>query len=193
MYILEKRGAPAGGSRAAGGRAGGGRSGRALGLGRVQQEPAAAAAAARLVLLQQLRDFLVVRVRVQGLVVVVVLLLVLRGPFQPLGLRVLLLLGRGHLGCMLLPPLGPAVLEPDLADRESGEEGRFGGRRGGGRNFHGAEEPGRGPRLLRAAPTPPGWRDALPCGPPASGPSKSVSIARVLSADQAPTNCLPLP
>lgn len=139
MYILEKRGAPAGGRRGAGGRAGGGRSGRALGLGRVQQEPAAAAAATRLVLLQQLRDFLVVRVGVQGLVVVVVLLLVLRGPFQPLGLRVLLLLGRGHLGCVLLPPLGPAVLEPDLGDRESGEEGRFGGRRGGGRNFHGAE------------------------------------------------------
>lgn len=58
-----------------GGRAGGGRSGRALVLGRVQQE--AAAAAAGLVLLQQLRDFLVVRVGVQGLVIVVVLLLVL--------------------------------------------------------------------------------------------------------------------
>lgn len=87
------------------------RSGRALGLGRVQQE---AAAAARLVLLQQLRDFLVVRVGVQGLVVVVVLLLVLRGPLEPLGLRVLLLLGRGHLRRVLLPPLGPAVLEPDL-------------------------------------------------------------------------------
>lgn len=126
MYISENsKGPPAGGAgrgrtagRARGPRPPGGgggwrrrRSGRALGLGRVQQE---AAAAARLVLLQQLRDFLVVRVGVQGLVVVVVLLLVLRGPLEPLGLRVLLLLGRGHLRRVLLPPLGPAVLEPDL-------------------------------------------------------------------------------
>lgn len=88
----------------------------------MQQE----AAAARLVLFQQLRDFLVVRVRVQRLVVIVVVLLVLRSPLEPLGLRVLFLLGRGHLGRVLLPPLGPAVLEPDLREsrRREAEPGR---------------------------------------------------------------------
>lgn len=124
MYISENSKGPPGGGAA---RPGGGRSGRALSLGRVQQE-AAAAAAAGLVLLQQLRDFLVVRVGVQRLVVVVVLLLVLRSPLEPLGLRVLLLLGRGHLRRVLLPPLGPAVLEPDLWPETGKERGDNGGR-----------------------------------------------------------------
>ena len=65
-------------------------------------------------LFQQLCDLLVVGVRVQWFVIVVVVVLVFRGALQPLGLRVLLLLGRGHLRRVPLPPLGPPVLEPHL-------------------------------------------------------------------------------
>ena len=71
-------------------------------------------------LFQQLCDLLVVGVRVQWFVVIVVLLLVFRGALQPLGLRVLLLLGRGHLRRVALPPLGPPVLEPHLEGRHIG-------------------------------------------------------------------------
>lgn len=66
-----------------------------------------------LVLFQQSRDFLVVRVRVQRLVVLVVIF-VIRTLLHFLGLRVVLLLGRGHFRRVFLPPFSPAVLKPDL-------------------------------------------------------------------------------
>lgn len=66
-----------------------------------------------LVLFQQSRDFLVVRVRVQRLVVLVVFLVV-RALLHFLRLGVVLLLGRGHFRRVFLPPFSPPVLEPDL-------------------------------------------------------------------------------
>lgn len=72
-----------------------------------------ASRAAAFVLLQQSRDLLVVRVGVERLVVLVVVVVV-RALLHFLRLRVMLFLGRGHLGRVPLPPLGPPVLEPHL-------------------------------------------------------------------------------
>lgn len=66
-----------------------------------------------LVLFQQSRDFLVVRVRVQRFVVLVVIL-VIGTLLHFLGLGVVLLLGRSHFRRVFLPPFSPPVLEPDL-------------------------------------------------------------------------------
>lgn len=82
---------------------------RAVVLWRVQQQRRA-----RLVFFQQLRDLLIVWVGVQGLVVVVVFLFIFRAPLQSLRLWILLLLGRGHLCCVLFPPFSPSVLKPHL-------------------------------------------------------------------------------
>lgn len=87
----------------------------AVRVGRVQQQRGARG----LVFLEQLCDFLVVGVRVQRLVVLVVLVFVVRSALEPLRLRVLLLLGGGHLCRVLLPPLRPPVLEPHLRRRHT--------------------------------------------------------------------------
>lgn len=71
-----------------------------------------------LVLFQQSRDFLVVRVGVQWFVVLVVLLII-RALLHLLRLGVVLLLGRGHFCRVLLSPFGPPVLEPDLLKLEA--------------------------------------------------------------------------
>lgn len=178
VHLRKERGAPAGGRREAGGRAGGGRSGRALGLGRC----AAGARRRR----RHCRSTLCF--------------------FSSCVIFSSSELGPGACCGRRPPPRSPrplsAARSPSPASSwpwpsrlrassstwsggsgtrpgtEKAEKRGDSRRRGGGRNFRGAEEPGRGPLLLVAA-SPPQRRGLLPRGPPASGLSKSVSIAQV--------------